>query len=306
MRKRDFMQWSWTQINRRIGKRINQALRQISRVFGKSVFSLKRQLSDVYEKYEKDGKLSRDDMVKFDRLNQLFKTVDGVIDNGHHQIKAEIYGAVKFSYEQSHNLTSYAIESEARKHLKGAVASKEVINAAIEAKIDKLTLPQRLEKDRTTLTNRIKDAIEKGIREGSSYGNMAKLIQEATGIGKRKAMNTARTEAHRVQEKGRIDSARSANAQGIIMMKEWNDVGDDRVRHRPKNKADHRFLNGQKIPVEQEFIGKVGRGMSPSNMGAAAEDCNCRCFLTYTVDSIGDPDLNYVEQTLEEFEQRIA
>lgn len=81
------------------------------------------------------------------------------------------------------------------------------------------------------------------------------------------------TDAHRVYNAGLFDAAEKAGA----VLKTWNTMLDDRVRET------HEYLEGVTIPIDAEFYSyKGGKTLYPGQWGIAEEDCNCRCWLTFS------------------------
>lgn len=62
---------------------------------------------------------------------------------------------------------------------------------------------------------------------------------------------------------------------GLPLMKRWNTQLDDRVRDT------HSYLEATVVPIDAEFYTYTGaHGYAPTMFGDAAEDVNCRCYLT--------------------------
>ena len=60
-------------------------------------------------------------------------------------------------------------------------------------------------------------------------------------------------------------------------MKTWGTMLDDRVRDT------HEYLEGVTIPIEAEFYSfRGGSTLYPGQWGIPEEDCNCRCYLTFS------------------------
>jgi hypothetical protein len=300
----DYLEKSTETLNRSIGQRVEKDERAIARRFALALNEIRAQLSLVYQQYEVDGILNLLEMARFDRLNQLFQQIDFILGRNYQDLQQTIYDTLGFSYAESYNLTAYSIEAAAATSVGYTLASSEQIAAAIAIPIDKLTLPQRLERNRKEVTANIRNEIVQGLSQGSSYRTMTDRIKPVLGGDAVKAQRVIRTETHRVMETAKRESAEYADSQGVRMLKEWNSSQDERVRHRPKDQADHRKLNGKKIPVKEDFQGTKGRGPGPGQMGHPAEDINCRCFLTYEIEDITAPDdTEYVRTTFDKWQE---
>ena len=54
-------------------------------------------------------------------------------------------------------------------------------------------------------------------------------------------------------------------------------MGDEKVRDL------HDYLDGMTIPIDAEFYTYNGdHAYYPSQFGVAEEDCNCRCWVTFS------------------------
>ena len=80
------------------------------------------------------------------------------------------------------------------------------------------------------------------------------------------------TEAHRDSNAGAYKTAKAVGAKN----KTWHTMEDNRVRDT------HVVLDEVTAPIDGYFYTYTGeRAQAPGQFGSAAEDCNCRCFLTF-------------------------
>lgn len=293
----DNLNKSSEQINRALGQLLKKGEREIAKKYANTLNEIRGALARIYEKYETDGKLTYVEMARYDRLMKFLKEVTRLLVVNYKELKKVIYDVLGDSYQDGYYMTAWAVETDTLSRLAYSAVAAEVITKMIEDPITGLALSQRLEKNRSNIIYTIQQEITQGLVKGETYGTMAKRIKGALEGDATKAMRIVRTEAHRSSEAGKLDSAVHANKNGVIMTKEWNTMQDQRVRpgrgigkKDAKNAANHRLLDGKKIPVDDDFIGKVGKGPAPGQMGAASEDIHCRCFLTYSVERIEKPD----------------
>jgi len=86
---------------------------------------------------------------------------------------------------------------------------------------------------------------------------------------------------------------------GIEMQKQWMATHDGRTRH------SHRDIDGETIPIEEEF----GNGlMFPADPDGPPEEVyNCRCTLVAKVIAVDGVDISDIpDQTSEEWEEWLA
>ncbi|MFD1206644.1 phage minor head protein [Sporosarcina contaminans] len=277
------------QINRSIGQLVKRAERAIAKRYANTLNEVRAELAKYFEKYEQDGVLTYEEMARYDRLNRFIANLDDLLKKNHRDLKTIIYDVLGESYKDGFYLTAWAVETDTLSRLSYAAIKPETIQRMIDNPLSGLTLSHRLEKHRSEIVWKVQQEVTQGLVKGETYGMMSKRLKETFEGDAAKSMRVVRTEAHRVSEEAKHDSAAHATRNGIIMKKEWNSVGDERVR------SSHDHLNGIKIEMDKNFIGKHGSGPAPGQLGHPAEDINCRCFLTYSVDRIEKPDAKELE-----------
>jgi hypothetical protein len=291
-------------IEKLVNKRVKKGERDIVKRYALLLNEIRKELAKLYEKYEVAGKLTYAEMAKYDRLRKFMEYISWLLGVAYKDVKKIVYDILGESYLDGYYLTAWAAETDTLSRLAYSAVSATTITAMIENPISGLTLSQRLEKNRAAIIYTIQQEITQGLVKGETYRTMANRLKKALEGNVDKAMRIVRTEAHRVKESGKLDAALHAHKNGVIMMKEWNTMQDERVRpgtnktskkKRRKRVADHRMLDGVKIPVDKDFVGKLGKGPAPGQLGHASEDVNCRCFLTYSVERIEKPDAKELE-----------
>jgi SPP1 gp7 family putative phage head morphogenesis protein len=286
-------------IEKLVNKRVKKGERDIVKRYALLLNDIRKELAKLYEKYEIDGKLTFAEMAKYDRLRKFIEYISWLLGVAYKDLKKVIYDILGESYLDGYYLTAWAVETDTLSRLSYSAVPAATITAMIENPITGLTLSQRLEKNRAAIIYTIQQEVTQGLVQGESYKQMAKRLKTALEGDTVKAMRIVRTEAHRVVESSKHDAAEHAHKNGVIMLKEWNTMRDQRVRDR------HKKLDGQKVPVDQDF--KLGPiiGKAPGQMsGGAAMNVNCRCFLTYSVERIEKVDAKELEgMTFEEWKQ---
>ena len=145
------------------------------------------------------------------------------------------------------------------------------------ATTDKSLLPFREldpTKDIPWNMKKINSQVLQGIIQGESIPNISKRIMNVQGMNKDAAIRSARTIVTGAENKGRMDSYKRAEADGIILEKEWLATSDKRTRDW------HNELDGQTIPIDKPFENAIGKIMFPGDPSAdGANVYNCRCSL---------------------------
>ena len=114
-----------------------------------------------------------------------------------------------------------------------------------------------------------------GILQGESMDKISKRLRNVQEMNKTQAIRSARTIVTGAENKGRQDSYARAEAEGIILQKEWLATNDGRVRH------SHAMLDGAIVDQDKKFDNGLMYPGDPS--GRPEEVYNCRCTLVAKV-----------------------
>jgi SPP1 gp7 family putative phage head morphogenesis protein len=106
-------------------------------------------------------------------------------------------------------------------------------------------------------------------------GKIAKRIRNVQEMNRTQAIRSARTIVTGAENKGRQDSYAKAEADGIILQKEWLATNDNRTRH------SHILLDGDIVDQDKEFDNGLMFPGDPN--GEPSEVYNCRCSMTAVV-----------------------
>ena len=117
-----------------------------------------------------------------------------------------------------------------------------------------------------------------GILQGESMDKIAKRLRNVREMNKTQAIRSARTIVTGAENKGRQDSYARAEADGIILQKEWIATNDARTRHW------HADLDGETVEQDKPFKNDFGEIMFPGDPHAhPANVYNCRCSMAAVV-----------------------
>jgi SPP1 gp7 family putative phage head morphogenesis protein len=114
-----------------------------------------------------------------------------------------------------------------------------------------------------------------GILQGESMDKIAKRLRNVQEMNRTQAIRSARTIVTGAENKGRQDSYARAEADGIILQKEWLATNDGRTRH------SHAVLDGAIVDQDKKFDNGLMYPGDPS--GRPEEVYNCRCTLVAKV-----------------------
>ena len=114
-----------------------------------------------------------------------------------------------------------------------------------------------------------------GILQGESMDKIAKRLRNVQKMNRTQAIRSARTIVTGAENKGRQDSYARAEADGIILQKEWIATNDGRTRH------SHARLDGAIVDQDKKFDNGLMYPGDPS--GRPEEVWNCRCSVAAVV-----------------------
>ena len=114
-----------------------------------------------------------------------------------------------------------------------------------------------------------------GILQGESMDKIANRIMNVQEMNKTQAIRSARTIVTGAENKGRQDSYKRAEEDGIILERTWLATNDSRTRH------SHAVLDGETKPIDTPFSNGLMYPGDPN--GRPEEVWNCRCALAAVV-----------------------
>lgn len=185
-------------------------------------------------------------------------------------------GVLPEVFADSHNFGTFQIESKGV-NTSYTLYDKDTVMRLIRD--DPKLLPDRnvdIPKDLRWNKQHISNAVTQGILQGESIPQISKRLERVVGMDKNSAMRNARTMVTSAQNAGRLESMKRAEEMGIPILKQWLSAHDKRVR------ASHQHLDGQEVPVKEEFSNGLMYPADPD--GDPEEVYNCRCTIISDVD----------------------
>ena len=113
-----------------------------------------------------------------------------------------------------------------------------------------------------------------GILQGEPMEKIAGRLSKVTEMNETAAIRNARTMVTGAENKGRQDSYKRAEEDGIVMKREWIATNDSRTRHW------HAELDGVEVDIDEPWVNDFGEIMFPGDPSAdPANTYNCRCSM---------------------------
>ena len=117
-----------------------------------------------------------------------------------------------------------------------------------------------------------------GILQGEPMDKIASRLSKVTDMTETAAIRNARTMVTSAENKGRQDSYKRAEEDGIVMKREWIATNDSRTRHW------HAELDGVEVDIDEPWENEFGKIMFPGDPSAdPANTYNCRCSMSAKV-----------------------
>lgn len=287
--------------------------KEIRKVYKKVLKELKSFLGDLFIKYSENGVLDYSALYRAGLDARFLDEVDLQLDDISAVERQQMRSLIDETYRQCYDGMRTAVERAAGDMalVKESLASieaatPEVIAAAVNNPIHGLTLNERLERKRRDIIYNIRQEISVGISNGDRFETIANRVAGTLEGDYKKAIRIVRTEAHRAREQGnhdgaaKIDEALRNGTSGMVMVKIWRTMKDERVRPNRRYKTkkgwkngkpgkyDHQKMDGVEIPVNEIFTLPSGaKTTAPGQSGVAGEDINCRCYLSYKLKKLG-------------------
>lgn len=256
-----------------------EAQKELIRNYKKALDDLRKKIALIYEKYAQAGELTFAEMSKYNRYDELIRSIEKRLSELGVASKKITLGLAGDIYQESYYRTAFFFEYSLQAKLGYGILNGDVIKAAVQNPISGLTLNQTLEKNRAVIVLKIKQEITQGLIKGEPYSKMAARFKSALGGDVRKAITIAQTEAHRCQSLGTLASGQRADSKGVDIYKVWDATLDAKTR------PSHQALDQKKVKIDEDFISPVtgAKGAGPGLMGNAADDINCRCALRHEI-----------------------
>lgn len=199
------------------------------------------------------------------------KQIEGILTLLESQLVTDTTDYLAKVYENGFYGAQYSLVSQGVP-LAFGVDQKQLV-AAINTPVDGYKFSERIRENVGLLKRVTKTEITRGIANGSTYADIAKMIALHTDESIRRANRITRTEAHRVQNTAREQSMQQAKEDGADVVKQWDSTLDGKTR------KTHRKLDGQIRELDEPFEVDGHKAMHPGGFGRPEEDINCRCVV---------------------------
>lgn len=215
--------------------------------------------------------------LQSDYYKEMVNSVTRELAQVNQQALSYINGTLSDIYATNYEQANDLVKSMG---LSFTLADKSTIKRMI--KDGDIKLPKKklnIPKDMQWNTKRINSAVLQGILQGESMNKIADRLLPIVDSNRASAMRNARTLVTGAENRGRLDSYKELEEQGLVMKKVWIATDGDRTREW------HLDMDGQEVDIDEPFIdGHGNEVMYPADPDAEPETVyNCRCSMRMRV-----------------------
>jgi hypothetical protein len=253
---------------------INDTKLNLAYIYQKTAKNIKSELSDLYEKYGQSGQLTYSEMSKYNRLNNLLKSVNDITNSSFKEIGTEFKGLVSTVYDDAYYMNGFILSNNAGINLNFGIIPTEAIKALYnDVNVSGLSLLETNNNLRYKLLLKERQEMIQGFIKGDSYLDMAERISDVFGRSFSDALRIAETEGNRSASEGMLSLFDDAEEMGIEFDRIWVATLDDKTRDT------HADLDG--TPADEDGLFWIGGDSAPGPVqwGIPEEDINCRCSV---------------------------
>lgn len=272
----------------------------VQRVYRKAVEETQKKLEDYLRRYQIKDEIKRQQLARHEitmkeyanwrkgqimigqRWEELRDTLAQDLHNSNAIARSIVQGHMPEAYAVNHNYATFQIEKGSMVDTSYTLYDRQTVERIIRDQPELLPPPGKdlqkriaANKDIAWQRGQIQSVAMQSILQGESIPKMARRIAQEMGEKNNKAaVRYARTAMTGAQNAGRVDAYKRAEGMGIDLEQEWLATLDGRTRH------EHRFLDGQHVPVGEAFTVDGHEIRFPGDPSAPGYLVwNCRCTL---------------------------
>lgn len=216
--------------------------------------------------------------IASDRYRMMLDTIADNLARTNEQALQRVNAEMPWIYATNYNSVADDVNNIVRGYSFELVDEHTIRNLMTS---DAALVPQKhidIQKDKRWNKKLMNSQVTQGIMRGESIGTIADRIQTVTDANRDSAIRNARTITTSAENKGRLDSYKKAESDGLILTKVWMATCDERTRDA------HAELDGQEVDINEAFVNSLGEIMYPGDPDASSENVwNCRCSMITNV-----------------------
>lgn len=284
-----------------VDRLLTQNEKDLIRLYKDSLKSIKQDIANLYEKMGTD--ISIPSSMRFNRLRNMEKSIQAELIALARKSKTIITDGIKSAFNETFNITGFAVESGLGVELGFAGFDRKVAKAVLDGTVivdgvnqDPFGLIKWKTSVNETITGyntKIKEELTRGLIRGDSFQVIAKEVSDIGGKNAWQMQRILRTEGGRASSQGYLeafdDVSGSAERLGVEMTNKWLTTLDTVNPPRPTHIALDQDIAVVRAEGETStFISNGNTTPAPRMFGIADEDINCRCSMTPVVEGLED------------------
>lgn len=246
--------------------------RKLQKLYRELFNEINFDLYNLGEKYNVKGReMTISDLNKYKRLFKLRQELGKKIGLKYTELNQIMLTELKLLFKSTFYDTIELFRSKDRLKFTDVLLKDEVIETALNHEINKLTLSDRLERNRKKIIKSTIQTISKSLVLGQGVQKMSNNIKKLYDGDLKKSKRIARTETTRILNRAKHEGYKEARKKGISFIEIWLPTNDSRTRDK------HRDLKGVKKNKDGYFHINSYKAKYPGDFGVAEMDINCRC-----------------------------
>lgn len=223
-------------------------------------------------KYSNGQDITMSDLNKANRYRQFKDIIFEKIKFNHGKIQNYIISDLTDIFKNTFYDTLNYVSEQIGYSIGDVFLNEDLIEEALNHKINKLTLVNRLEKNRNIILKETTNVIARNLVLGTGINEISKGLRKIYGNDKVKTTKIARTETTRIFNSSKNKAYQQAHDMGIEFKEMWLATPNSSRTRDMHLKLHKTFKNEDGYYV----IGRY-KAKHPGDFGVAEMDINCRC-----------------------------
>lgn len=254
--------------------------KEIQKQLLSALTSIYGEMRKIYDKYSKDGKLTKAEMTKYNKYSTMEKDILSKLDPA---IKANIKTIKKLlpeQFQESFFHYAWAIDNATGLRLSwGQVNTNALLQAFDITNPKNIEIINALKNYDLESKKKIRSALLNGLTSGKSYDQMARDLKKQLDKVFSSALRIVRTEGQSSINAGQALAYLRAKENGVNGSEVWSSTKD------PKTRYTHRNADGKKKGDDGFFNVGGEKALYPLDPNLSAKErIHCRCTLRFEIE----------------------
>lgn len=277
---------------------IKEEMRRLRLIYDKALAEINAKIEkiylklpnkDLFDKLKLSESLTVGDIARLRRLERLQEDVKKVINDLRQEAKKELTKGVKSTYQNGYYGETYSVNASLGMNYKFKALNAELILANVYNPLDLIKWSDRLKLNLEQTLKTVRTEIGAGLIQGENPKKVARRLKKQLGIANRQANAIARTEMHRAQMVGSINSFQQLEPQmkrtGFNPEEIYKAVFDARTRNQSATMDGNEAIEGSRAK-DGLFLYPNGELARPGTVTTAKYAVNDRCWVATNIEEM--------------------